>query len=399
MTAKTGVVSILLLGCSFYALDAIAWQQITCKLPKNKGQKKHWATHEYKPVIDPVSIPEGSPQHAALLQAIEQMNLNPSNFRYRYGGMDNGDGVALGNGESEIWLQDLGPDHRHISAIESSDSDYSPTCTATESDIRINSHYRPERPPVGSNKIAYSTAKSQMFEYGGSHGVFRSIAMHELGHAAGLQHEGDVLNLMGGDYLVVANGDSVQPYMGEDAAAGLIALYGLDKAAQEDISVSHWRHGGKVEIGDGSFFSVHYRTRIFDAYNQELPMECAYHKPDLEGALITACPEPVYQVSKGQTVKLELTYENAGKTTPLQAKVNYYLSDDNTIDSGDTLLKTTVLAFKQDAAPATLATELKMPETLATGKRYWLGCVVDVDNRLNESFEMNNATYVGIALQ
>lgn len=379
--------------------DCVAWEQITCKLAKNQGNKKRWLTHEYKPVIDPVSIPEGSPQHAALLQAIKQMNLNPSRFRYVSGGMDNADGVGVANGESEIWMKDLGADRSHISATEQSDADYSSSCTATESDIIINSHYRPAREPVNINKIDYSTTKSQMFEYGGSYGVFRSIVMHEMGHAAGLQHEGDSLNLMGGDYLLVAQGDTVNPYIGEDAASGLIALYGLADNAQEDISVSHWRYGGKKALGDGSFFSIHQRSRIFDSANKELDKHCPYVKPDLSGAPISSCPEPVYKVTPGQAVKLELSYENAGKTTPLHAIVNYYVSDDAVIDISDTVLATKTLAFKRDSTPATFSTDLVVPKALISGKPYWLGCIVDANNQLAESFETNNATYIGIVVK
>jgi hypothetical protein len=255
------------------------------------------------------------------------------------------------------------------------------------------------RPPVGVNKVGYGNDKAALFEYGGSYSPLRSIVMHELGHVAGLQHEGDVLNLMGGDYLLVANGAGIQPYIGEDAAAGLIALYGLSKDAKEDVSVSHWRYGGKVEGGVGGFFSVHHRTRIFDADKQELAMACPYAKPDLNGPLNTACPEPVYQVDKGQSVKLELSYENAGKTTPLAVKVHYYLSTDNSIDTGDTLLKAGKLSLKRDTKPATLTTDIVIPNTVLTGKDYWLGCIVDADNTLDESFETNNATYVGIAVK
>lgn len=392
------VVGSVLLGF-IYTLDALAWEQITCTLPKNKGKKKHWASNEYKPVLDPVTIPQGSPQYLALLSAIHNMNLNPSNFRYVFGGMDNTDGVAVDNGENEIWLQDLGKDRTHISAIEKSNADYSANCIATESDIIINTNYRPARSPAGVNKIDYGTAKHHMFEYGGSYGMFQSIAMHEMGHSAGLQHEGDVLNLMGGDYLVVAQGDNVHPYIGEDTAVGLIALYGLSSTAQEDVSVSHWRYGAKTEGGGGSFFSVHHRTRIFNASHKELARVCPYGKPDLNGPLISACPEPVYKVSKGQKIKLELTYENAGKTKRLPSTADYYVSIDNSIDANDTLLKTTHLVFKQDGIPATVTTDLVIPDSLISGKNYWLGCRLDADNVLDESFEMNNATYVGITIK
>lgn len=399
MKAHKGALAIFTLGLALNANISGAWEQITCQLPKNQGKKKHWAVPVYRPVLDPASIPADSPQYAAVLAAIESMNLNPSRFRYVFDGMDNGDGVAAGNGESEIWLQDLGPDHTKISAVEKSDADFSPDCLATESDIIINSNYHPERPPTGVNKIAYGNEKDRLFEYGGSYSPLPSIVMHELGHAAGLQHEGDVLNLMGGDYLLVANGADIEPYIGEDTAAGLVAIYGLSEAAKEEVSVSHWRYGDKAAGGGGSFFSVHHRTRVFDAENNELAMRCPYAKPDLDGPLITACSEPVYQVNKGQRVKLELTYENAGKTTPLSVKVHYYLSTDNVIDTGDTLLKAGALSFKRDGKPATLATGIVIPNTVSTGKNYWLGCIIDADNSLNESFEMNNATYVGITVK
>lgn len=382
----------------FHTTEAVAWEQITCILPSNQGKKKNWTIKEYKPVIDPVSIPEGSPQYAALLDAIEQMNQNPSQFRVTVGGFDDGDGVAIHNGESEIWMKDLGTNYTGVSAIEQSDADYSPTCTATESDIIINTNYHPTREPAEISKIGYSNSKSPLFEYGGSNANFRSIVMHELGHSAGLQHEGDVLNLMGGDNLLVTNGDVVQPYIGQDAAAGLIALHGVSATAKEEVSVNHWRYGEKIAGGGGSFFSVHHRTRMLNAHTVELPKECAYNKPDINGALITACPEPIYQVTQGQKIKLELSYENAGKTRTLSVKANYYLSTDNRIDAHDTLLKTRSLSLKRDSKPLTLTTDLVIPNTVVSGKHYWLGCIVDADDKLKESVESNNATYIGITV-
>jgi hypothetical protein len=61
---------------------------------------------------------------------------------------------------------------------------------------------------------------------------------------------------MGGDNLLITNGDVVQPYIGEDAATGLIALHGLSPAAQEEISVSHWRYGEKIVGGSFLVFII-----------------------------------------------------------------------------------------------------------------------------------------------
>lgn len=399
MKIKAWIVNLLVLALLLHAGQTKAWEQIRCITPVNKGKKKHWADSVYKPVLDPVTLPEGSPQYFAVLEAIDRMNRNPSQFRYVFGGMDNGEGVAVNNGESEIWMKDLGADFSKTSAIEQSNSDYSPTCIATESDIIINTHYRMARPPAESNKLTYSNQKSQLFVYGGSYANFVSTVMHELGHSAGLQHEGDVLNLMGGNNLLIANGDRVEPYIGEDAAAGLIALFGISAGAQEDVSVSHWRYGDKLALKDGSVFSLHHRTRLFDAKNIELTMACPYVNPDLNGSLITACPEPVYRVNKGQVVNLELSYENAGKTSSIAVVASYYLSTDNKIDETDTLLKSSRFSIKRDSKPSTISTKLIIPKTVVSGNHYWLGCYVSPSRGvLKESNENNNQTYVEIKI-
>lgn len=389
----------LILALTLQVKESPAWEQIKCIAPVNQGKKKHWTDRIYKPVLDPETIPEGSAQYFAVLDAIERMNLNPGNFRYVFGGMDNHDGVAVNNGESEIWMEDLGPAFSNNSAVEESNSDYSPSCTATESDIIINTHYRMQRPPLDVNKLEYSNNKNNLFAYGGSNAHFVSTVMHELGHSAGLHHEGDVLNLMGGNNLLVANGESVEPYIGEDAASGLIALFGLSADAKEDVSVSHWRYGDKIEAKDGSVFSLHHRTRLFNKKNTEVDMDCPYQHPDLNGPLIAACPEPVYKVHKGQAVKLELTFENAGKTTPLAVTATYYLSTDSMIDANDLRLKTKTFSIKRDSNPSTLSADLTIPNSSIANKNYWLGCLVKTaDPALKESNERNNATYVGIKI-
>ncbi|MBK8814068.1 MAG: hypothetical protein IPN42_00425 [Methylococcaceae bacterium] len=391
------IIRLALVFSLLHTAESSAWEQIRCIAPMNKGLKKHWKTMVYKPVIDPVTIPEGSPQYFAILEALDRMNRNPSNFRYEFGGMDNNDGIAANNGESEISMQDLGPDFSKNSAVESSDSDYSPTCTATESDIVINTHYRMNRPPNDSNKLSVSKTKNQLFAYGGSYASLVSTVMHELGHSAGLHHECDVLNLMGGNNLLTANGNEFEPYIGEDAATGLITLFGRSVSALEDVSLSHWRYGDKLAAKDGSIFSIHHRTRVFDSNKNELKTVCPYINSDLDGPPISNCPEPVYRVVKGQPVNIELTYENAGKTTPVSIEARYYLSNDNKIDQSDTLIKTRTYSIKRDGKPSTFTTTLIIPKAVISSRDYWLGCVIKLSQKnLIESNEADNRTYVGI---
>lgn len=393
--SKSPIKKLVLSLALCYSAQTLAWEIITCQLPVNQGKKKHWNIKEYQVLIDPVSIPKDSPQYQAVLNAVEHMNANPSQFRYRIKGFDT-NGVAKLNGESEIWMQDLGKPYQGVSAIEHSNADFSPDCLATESDIIINTHYRPQREPVGTSKISTSNDKNQLFDYGGSDSNLRSIVMHELGHTAGLQHEGNVMNLMGGDNLLIANGDTVEPYIGQDTASGLIALHGLAKTAKEEVSVNHWQYGEKIAASSNSFFSVHWRTKLLDEHQQELSKVCPYQKPDIQGALIKDCPEPIYQVSNGQTVYLNLSYENAGKSPSIKVKANYYLSTDNHIDTNDQLLKTQNLTLKRNTKPSSQTTKLSIPNNATNGDTYWLGCILDPDNTLQESNKANNATYLAI---
>ena len=200
-----------------------------------------------------------------------------------------------------------------------------------------------------------------------------------------------------GNNLLVANGEKAEPYIGEDTASGLISLFGLSKNAKEEVSVSHWRYGEKLPAQDGSVFSIHHRTRLFDSQHRELETDCPYVNPDVNGLPVTVCPEPVYKVQKGQSVLLEFTYENAGKTSPIPVTANYYLSADNIIDENDDLLKSNSYSIERDNKPSTFNTNITLPKRVISGNHYWLGCIVKPANvTLKESNLMNNATYVGI---
>jgi hypothetical protein len=161
MNLKKHVVAFVVLGFSFHSIESFAWVQTKCRFGVNDNKPEHWpATKtEYKPVIDPETILTGSSLHTAVVDALASMNKNPSKLRYTYGGMDNGDGVKELNGESEISYTDLGSDDLTTIAVTTNNSDDSPNCETTESDIRINSNYRKARPPVGINKLTLGNSK------------------------------------------------------------------------------------------------------------------------------------------------------------------------------------------------------------------------------------------------
>ena len=202
--------------------------------------------------------------------------------------------------------------------------------------------------------------------------------MHEFGHAGGLGHTANTYSIMGSDWTHIhANGTTATAYLGEDASQGVVVLYGLWTAGPEDLGVTHWRW-----IGSSGGYSTHARTRILSSAGVELAKVCA------------SCAEPVYRVSKGQVVQLELNYENLGKNSQTR-NVGYYVSTNDTISTTDTFLGSTSMTLSRDTV-LTFRRTLTVPTTLTSGVNYWLGAIIDYNGALGELYENNNATYVGI---
>jgi hypothetical protein len=177
-----------------------------------------------------------------------------------------------------------------------------------------------------------------------------------------------------------ANGATAGTSPGEDAAAGLVALYGLWAEAPEDVGVAHWRW-----IGNGGGYSKHARTRIFGSDGIELPKACA------------PCKEPIYRVQAGQSVQFELSYENQGKS-PQTIKIGYYLSTDDLITTADSRLGSRTQTFSRNTVVTSRKT-LTIPSTLTRGRTYWLGAIADYPNVLRERYEDNNAASTGIVVE
>jgi hypothetical protein len=112
---------------------------------------------------------------------------------------------------------------------------------------------------------------------------------------------------------------------------------------------------------------------------------------------VAGTSEPVYRVNKGQTVKLELIYENLGKTSPLTAKVGYYLSSNDTISVADRFLGEGTVTLYRGFPGTTFNTFLVISSDLVSGQTYWwVGTIIDYNNAYSERSEANNATYIGI---
>ncbi|RZK73872.1 MAG: matrixin family metalloprotease, partial [Pedobacter sp.] len=155
------------------------------------------------------------------------------------------------------------------------------------------------------------------------------VALHELGHALGLDHEERYYNTMGDSFSHLNFDATHSDYTpGEDATAGAISLYSESTipAAPEDGITMMVRDAALSPTTPNSY-SVHTQGVITDNSNNVI-----YSIPNTGLG-----PNRRYQLARGQIYKIPITLETNGANTHnrlMWAK----LSSDRTFDSSDTAI-------------------------------------------------------------
>ncbi|OZG74215.1 hypothetical protein BTA51_04135 [Hahella sp. CCB-MM4] len=303
------------------------------------------------------SFPSGSGYRTALEEAIARLNDNAAGFTFYI--IYTSTAPSLGNGRSEVWIENISPP-----AV--TNYWWNGSCNLTEADIRMDS----------SVTWTTSTLKTTNFNYGGSGRPFQTTLLHELGHAIGLGHEADEYNIMGQDWNHIhTNGSTSRAYFGEDASDGSVYLYGA--GSDEDLGIVHWKW-----TGASGAYSAHGKTRLL---NPSTGAELSY---SIVGG------ERRYNVVRGQSVRMELTYENNGNSYQYE-DVSYVASSNDFISTFDTLLATRNLGLSPDNV-YTSTYDVTIPSSLNCNTPYWLGAIIDANGSLTENNEWNNATYIPI---
>lgn len=305
-----------------------------------------------------VSFPAGA-WRDALTTVTSRYYSNPSEFWFTQAYGDTS--VGFNNGQSEVWF--------------SSSSSYNPAVTFWWNNW-WNGRMR-EADVVFWTGGNYTTSmtKTALWTYGGSRRPFQTTAAHEYGHAAGLLHEDDEYNIMGQDWTHLSlNSQTARSYVGEDACDGLVALYGRASGGSfEDVGVVHQRWTGR-----SGEYSIHGFTRMFNS----------------GGGLLSSSSyngQRRYNLNRGSVVRAEFSWENNGETTQYP-HIAFYISTNSYISTGDRRIGTGSLTLGRNSV-YTVSTSLYIPSDLTRGQTYYLGAIVDYDNRIGETDSANNAAY------
>jgi hypothetical protein len=309
----------------------------------------------------------------ALETQVERFNFNPSKFRLDLS-LNEGS-VAFANEQNEIWFsfsQDLLDERPGATQMRY-------TCTNfksefVEMDVVLQGDF-------SLIDWSYTDDRASLSAYGGENRALRTTLMHELGHVMGLLHTIETYGVMGNSSRHNnTNGSRSRTYLGEDGSSGAVKLYGTASSSVEDVGVSHWKFKAS---GDDPFddYSEHTRTRVYDSNG------------DLIEAKEGKDGENHYEVRKGQTIQVEFTYENNGQDEQT-VSAGYYLSGNNKITTGDLFLDDRPFTLSRNTAHVHRKT-VTIPAWVPSGL-YFVGVVIDYDNKLSEKTANNNATYIGI---
>ncbi|MGI9012642.1 MAG: CARDB domain-containing protein, partial [Phycisphaerales bacterium] len=308
------------------------------------------------------TFPPGDPFRTALSVVVNtRFYNNPSEFYFSIQWGDSS--VGVDNGQSEVWA--------------SSNSAYDPAICIRQYSWWYNNRIV-EADVIFFSGVNWSAGmnRTSLTTYGGSLRPFRTTCMHEIGHAAGLNHENDEYNIMGQDWdHIHLNGNTARCYLGEDASDGLIGIYGRASGGSfEDVSVSAFEYSGA-----SGEYSTHGWCDMTNSSN---------------GALSWFWNDGMktYRVNRGQTVRVEFTYENNGETTQNSVPVGYYISGNSTISTGDTLIATRSINLGRADVSTNFYT-VTIPSNLTRNQYYWLGVIVDRTNVIAETDGNNNYAY------
>jgi Matrixin/CARDB len=322
--------AVLVIAIAGTSLQAANWS--TCG-----GNNLTWNSGWTNMYISTTSFPPGTSWDGALQDAMWHWNnVQGSGFNF-YVGRDTDGTHSSGNGMNEVYL---GSEPGSALAV---------TLVRYHCYWFFGWNYGLDEADIAfSDSLSWNTG-SMDYSNLGSPFNFEQVALHELGHALGLNHEDRWMATMNSIY---PNSGTLGYYrehdpLGDDRYAAR-ALY-PDGTTETDVAGSAFKFTGSGTSG-----------------------------------LVSS---PAY-AARGSYANIEFTFSNQGTST--QAfDIGFYLSTNDYISTYDTLLGMNYGAWGSSGFAGTFSRSLYIPYWITPGT-YYLGFLIDPNNTIPEANKSNN---------
>ncbi|MDJ0790028.1 MAG: CARDB domain-containing protein [Myxococcota bacterium] len=357
---------LLAFAVQLVAASAGAWEIRSCG-----GSNKIWPWPFQNVRTSSVSFPFGSPEEAAIEEAIDAWNAVPSLLTMVH--VANDPLIGTSNDQNEVWATNsqFWLNGNPATTVVRTNCD-----DMLEADILYHASFS------RGWTTTHNKSSTQAWDTAANDDKPRPIqatGVHELAHVAAFQHEDDEYNILGNAWTHVhVNDDTLTYYVGEDAADGAIDNYG--PLAGEDVAVVNFK-----QTGSSSGYSTHGFVEVYSSSGATL------------SSYENSIGDQIYRVNAGDQVQVEFTLENNGLNSQTP-RVEYVVSTNDYITTYDTYLAQRNPTLNRNGVYTTTKL-VTLPSWLSSGTVYYLGAIVDPDDLIAETDEGNNASYIGIEVQ